>query len=393
MSHYRPFLSLHRTFNALLTLTAAVISVAAYAQEGEIVRGLDGQSWMLASKQTMSGVTMSEYVRQGETLESAREHYTVMKMPGTTDAAAMAKKVLAMTEDTCAAFTSQVYWADTADTLYEWKASGCDDPKHRAEHEIARLLRMDDGVYRLSYAYRAAEMPPANRTQWLKLIGEAWRKGPKPLDETIAKVETLSDKARSELAAAPAAATVTTQTATTVTPAAPTMEPSAEAARQQRLREADARAKELVDELTKEFEAIYPEDHADPAKVAALAKPPGPVADAPLPPASKHAITLHHVKEDGSAGPETQIYTPTETHYAVVRVTPADAGKTLRGTWQGPAAFKVNPFYERSVSLDGKGEYAVFSVRNNKPFPPGDYTFEVTLDGAPVGRAQYRVTP
>lgn len=333
-------------------VAAALAAFPAFAgREGQVVRGLDGQSWVVASHQTTSGVTMSEYIRHGQTPASAQEHYTVMKMPGTTDAAAMAQQWLSLTKAGCATFTGETYWADTADTFYEWRGAGCAGSRHRAEHAIVRLLRMDDGVYRLSYAWRGESMPDASRAQWLKLIGEAWRqRSPQAVDAAAAD------------GPAPAADPAGLAAAT----------PSA-----------DARARLLADELAKEFGAIYPGE-ADPAKLSLLSRPSAAV---------HRDAALHRRGADGSAGEPTTSYRAGEDHYAVISILPADKGKTLRGLWRGPESLPKNPFYEQAIVIDGKGDHAFFAVESDTPFPPGEYTFEAVLDGEPVSRLSYQVLP
>lgn len=356
---------------ALFAATALHAS-AALAQEGQVVKGLDGEAWVLANRQVMSGVTMMEYVRQGQNIETSKELYTIMKMPGTTDAGAMAQKVMSMTQANCASFNGLVYWGESSDTLYEWNANGCNDPKYKAEHEIARLIRMDDGVYRLSYAWHEAQMPATNRSQWLKLISEAWRKGPVPLETAVTQAVRYGNTQ-------PQSADATATAAS-----------GAESVRQQKLKEADARAKVLAEQLAKEFDEIYPDDDTKPTASSA----PAASSQVPAVPASSsgsRTATLHKMLGNGTAGAQVSGYAPLDNHYAVVLLSRADVGKTIRGVWYGPASVGKNPFAEKSFPVESSNDRAVFYVVGSSAFPEGDYRFEAYLDGALVSTIPYRV--
>lgn len=52
--------------------------------------------------------------------------------------------------------------------IFEWRDSGA-NPRH----EITRIMRKNDAVYRLTYRADLADLPAAQRTRWLKILAQA----------------------------------------------------------------------------------------------------------------------------------------------------------------------------------------------------------------------------
>jgi hypothetical protein len=66
----------------------------------------------------------------------------------------------------------QVLNQDSASVLYEWKISGCGGNPN--QHEIARLLKGNDGLHRIAYVEHASTIDPAVRDQWIKAFSDAY---------------------------------------------------------------------------------------------------------------------------------------------------------------------------------------------------------------------------
>lgn len=61
---------------------------------------------------------------------------------------------------------------DSTSVTYEWSIRSC--PEQEDQSEIARLLRGNDGLHRITYIEKQVPMNGKNREFWLSIIGKAY---------------------------------------------------------------------------------------------------------------------------------------------------------------------------------------------------------------------------
>ncbi|HYD58538.1 MAG TPA: hypothetical protein VEB41_16655, partial [Burkholderiales bacterium] len=61
---------------------------------------------------------------------------------------------------------------DSTSVTYEWSLSGC--AGHSDQHEVARLLKGNDGVHRIAYVRKTPQLDAAERSTWLRAFANAY---------------------------------------------------------------------------------------------------------------------------------------------------------------------------------------------------------------------------
>lgn len=90
---------------------------------------------------------------------------------------------------------------------------------------------------------------------------------------------------------------------------------------------------------------------------------------------------------DKTVASHTTIFRPEETVYVSVQTAGVGDG-TLRVRWAYGGRVLSEP--EKRVS-SREASATEFHLQSGDPFPPGDYSVEVFLDGQPVGSREFRV--
>jgi hypothetical protein len=91
---------------------------------------------------------------------------------------------------------------------------------------------------------------------------------------------------------------------------------------------------------------------------------------------------------DQSVAELTTAFKPNETIY-VSALNPARGDGTIRVKWYFGTQLLSEA--EKRVSFKGAGA-TEFNLQSAGPFPPGDYSVEVEVDGQPVGKRNFTVT-
>lgn len=153
-------------------------------QEERIVVPTDSWDWKVGNSSTAGAQTLMEFVRHQESTAHWTELLSLHAATLGSNAPENYAKIIALRsrksfEETCPRIVWSVLSESDTDVLYEWQHDGCQgDPP---QHEIARVVRGTSAVFVVRYTRKVAELPAADRSQWLALIRAArleksWRK-------------------------------------------------------------------------------------------------------------------------------------------------------------------------------------------------------------------------
>jgi hypothetical protein len=70
----------------------------------------------------------------------------------------------------CSEVSHQAIQQDALSVLYEWNIADCGSNPN--QHEIARLLKGNDGIQRLAITVKNRDFLPAERSQWMNAFSE-----------------------------------------------------------------------------------------------------------------------------------------------------------------------------------------------------------------------------
>ncbi len=167
------------TLSVLLTL--ALFACSTPLETVRIPASVEG--WVVAHAQDKAGTgNITEFIRGGQTLQNWSEMITIQFLENTKTSPAdfMAQLEKAMRERV-PSVNWKVIAGDEESILYEWQFSGV--AKQPDQHEIARLLRGNDGLHRVAYTKRGAPLSSEGRMEWIGYLrGAAVFKDGKPID-------------------------------------------------------------------------------------------------------------------------------------------------------------------------------------------------------------------
>src|SRR5882672_10291467 len=129
--------------------------------------------WKVAGGSERRGQTIAEFVPPGESIDNWSHLLTIqfIEQKGTSPLVVMAQLRDAM-QTRCPGSSWHIIQQDSLSVLYEWSIAGCGG--NPDQHEIARLLKGNDGIQRLAYAVKSAELVPSEREQWIKAFSDAY---------------------------------------------------------------------------------------------------------------------------------------------------------------------------------------------------------------------------
>lgn len=129
--------------------------------------------WKLGHASDRRGQTVAEYVPRNESIDNWTRLFTIQFLEGVRSSpAANMEQLRTLMLKRCPAVDWHVVAQDSGSILYEWKISGCG--ANADQHEIARLLRGNEGLHRIAYTERRSSMSPNVRERWLKALTEAY---------------------------------------------------------------------------------------------------------------------------------------------------------------------------------------------------------------------------
>jgi hypothetical protein len=132
-----------------------------------------GEKWQAAGGSDRRGQTIAEFVPPGESIGNWSRLLTIqfIEQKGVSPLVVMDQLRAAM-QNRCPGSPWQIIQQDPTSVLYEWSIARCGS--NPDQHEIARLLKGNDGIQRIAFAQKGADLPPSEREQWLKILSEAY---------------------------------------------------------------------------------------------------------------------------------------------------------------------------------------------------------------------------
>lgn len=133
----------------------------------------DSSDWKLGSGSNRKGQTFVEYVPRNESINNWSRLLTIQFLEGdpSTPLSSM-EAVRSRMQARCPGVSWNIIHQDASSVLYEWKISGC--AGNPDQHEIARLLRGNDGIHRIAYVEKTSSIPSAQRERWVKAFLNAY---------------------------------------------------------------------------------------------------------------------------------------------------------------------------------------------------------------------------
>ena len=117
--------------------------------------------------------SLMEWIPEEEELDSWTRIARVQFMEGykMTPMEVMARLEEKM-RDRCPSTFWNVIEEERNSVTYEWRVDGCSG--QATQHELARLIRGNDGLHRIAYACRTTEIDQETRAYWLGVFAQAY---------------------------------------------------------------------------------------------------------------------------------------------------------------------------------------------------------------------------
>jgi hypothetical protein len=133
----------------------------------------DSSGWKFGSGSDRRNHTIAEFVPSDESIDNWTRLLTIQFIEGESRSPQSLMDVLKSTMlERCPGSYWEVISQDSLSTLYEWKITNCSD--NPDQHEIARLLRGNDGLHRIAYTEKTSEMDAATHEIWISTFKDAY---------------------------------------------------------------------------------------------------------------------------------------------------------------------------------------------------------------------------
>jgi hypothetical protein len=132
----------------------------------------DNRIWTEGHRANRTGGFIVEFVHQGETVENWTELVTwefFQTLKTDTLEGTMDRMKLYFSEKHPNITWNVISKSDT-DLIYEWKLQN--DPTNEDQHEIARMMRGENGIHLIRYTIKTPNIPSQKREEWLNLLRE-----------------------------------------------------------------------------------------------------------------------------------------------------------------------------------------------------------------------------
>lgn len=149
-------------------------SLDRFARMDSLELYFDDRDWQLGFQDEQSGNIIMEYVLEGETVEAWSELVTAQFLGGMAgasprDLADSMEESLYLSSD--GELDWKVFDEEDDELMYEFILT--DDSVHEDQHEIARVIAVDDGLFVIHYVTEGAPMSAETYEMWLDLLKKA----------------------------------------------------------------------------------------------------------------------------------------------------------------------------------------------------------------------------
>lgn len=134
----------------------------------------DDRNWKLGYQDKQGSNIIMEYVLEGETVYTRSEMVTVNflgTMAGATPQQFAALMEEGLREDTDGDPEFNIFNERNNELMYEFILKN--DSQEADQHEVARVVAVNDGIFVLHYMIEEAPMSPEHRQKWIDLLSKA----------------------------------------------------------------------------------------------------------------------------------------------------------------------------------------------------------------------------
>ena len=133
----------------------------------------ENKGWKVGSGSNRAGGTLMEFIPTTESIGNWSRMFTIQFLEGERGSPNTVMKTLeSQMRARCPGAKWRVVNQDSTSVTYEWSLSGC--AGHSDQHEVARLLKGNDGVHRIAYVRKTPQLDAAERSTWLRAFANAY---------------------------------------------------------------------------------------------------------------------------------------------------------------------------------------------------------------------------
>ena len=160
-------------FRQYILILATLLTTGCATTMETVYVPADSAGWKLGYGSDHSNQTIAEYVPTNESINSWSKLLTIQFLEGVTQSPSVVMENLkARRQALCPGSNWNVISHDNTSVLYEWKVVGCSG--NADQHEIARLLKGNEGVHRIAYVEKTSAIDPVTRERWIKAFTDAY---------------------------------------------------------------------------------------------------------------------------------------------------------------------------------------------------------------------------
>lgn len=160
-------------FLSALVVALVLVSCATQLESARFQLPGGAGKWKAAGGSDRQGRTLAEFVPQDESIENWSRLLTIqfIEQRGLSPVEVMTPLRAAM-QSRCPGSSWKIIQQDSTSVLYEWSIAGC--ASNPDQHEIARMLKGNDGIQRIAFTRKGTELEPSERDLWIKTFSEAY---------------------------------------------------------------------------------------------------------------------------------------------------------------------------------------------------------------------------
>jgi len=143
-----------------------------------------GNEWKIGyqHRERFTDNNITEYVPRNESIRNWSKLYTVQYSKNTNVVPkSFAKALLQRIQLSCPEMKSKLINNDNISVMYEWSAPACNNPNapknsqniNTAQHEIFRIIKGNEGFFKLSYVEKTKKMNSETRAKWINKLNKS----------------------------------------------------------------------------------------------------------------------------------------------------------------------------------------------------------------------------
>lgn len=132
----------------------------------------DDRDWTIGNRDSGLGITMTEYVPSGQSIDHWQELLTTQSFYGLQDELTVdevAEDLQKNIKKRCPTAHLSFIRREPGNILYEWSFTGCRG--YEDQHDIGRLIGGATAIHHIFHSQKTSALPPEEREKWLGLLG------------------------------------------------------------------------------------------------------------------------------------------------------------------------------------------------------------------------------